>query len=180
MLDNRRDDLQQRRRLQYSMDNNQMMMHRDNVPDMSDMRVMGMQQQQTNLNRLDMNNQVMGMNNRQQMQQYRLDNDLNQMQRMDMRLENNLDNLENNMMRMRMMTKREAEGEADGEAGYGYQTYSETPFHKSFAGAYYTPDISPIHPVPAVPAVFNRGYSMYSAPGVFVGHPHPAMGHPIM
>ena len=57
-----------------------MMMHRDNVPDMSDMRVMGMQQQQTNLNRLDMNNQVMGMNNRQQMQQYRLDNDLNQMQ----------------------------------------------------------------------------------------------------
>lgn len=197
MLDNRRDDLQQRRRLQYSMDNNQMMMHRDNVPDMSDMRVMGMQQQQTNLNRLDMNNQVMGMNNRQQMQQYRLDNDLNQMQRMDMRLENNLDNLENNMMRMRMMTKREAEGEADGEAGYGYQTYSETPFHKSFAGAYYTPDISPIHPVPAVPAVhpvpavpavhpvpavpavFNRGYSMYSAPGVFVGHPHPAMGHPI-
>merc|ERR1712117_842503 len=124
-----------------------------------------MQQQQTNLNRLDMNNQVMGMNNRQQMQQYRL--------------ENNLDNLENNMMRMRMMTKREAEGEADGEAGYGYQTYSETPFHKSFAGAYYTPDISPIHPVPAVPAVhpvpavFNRGYRMYSAPGVFVGHPHP-------
>jgi len=197
MLDNRRDDLQQRRRLQYSMDNNQMMMHRDNVHDMSDMRVMGMQQQQTNLNRLDMNNQRMRMNNRQQMQQYRLDNDLNQMQRMDMRLENNLDNLENNMMRMRMMTKREAEGEADGEAGYGYQTYSETPFHKSFAGAYYTPDISPIHPVPAVPAVhpvpavpavhpvpavpavFNRGYSMYSAPGVFVGHPHPAMGHPI-
>jgi len=187
MLDNRRDDLDQRRMLQYSMDNNQMMMHRDNV---HDMRVMGMQQQQglqTNLNRLDMNNQVMRMNNRQQMQQYRLDNDLNQMQRMDMRLENNLDNLENNMMRM--MTKREAEGEADGEAGYGYQTYSETPFHKSFAGAYYTPDISPIHPVPAVPAVhpvpavpavFNRGYSMYSAPGVFVGHPHPAMGHPIM
>ena len=92
---------------------------------------------------------------------------------MDMRLENNLDNLENNMMRMRMMTKREAEGEADGEAGYGYQTYSETPFHKSFAGAYYTPDIHPVpsvpavhpvpavpavHPVPAVPAVFNRGY----------------------
>ena len=81
-----------------------------------------------------------------------------------MRLENNLDNLENNMMRMRMMTKREAEGEADGEAGYGYQTYSETPFHKSFAGAYYTPDIHPVpavpavHPVPAVPAVFNRGY----------------------
>jgi len=190
MLDNRRDDLDQRRMLQYSMDNNQMMMHRDNV---HDMRVMGMQQQQqglqTNLNRLDMNNQVMRMNNRQQMQQYRLDNDLNQMQRMDMRLENNLDNLENNMMRMRMMTKREAEGEADGEAGYGYQTYSETPFHKSFAGAYYTNDISPIHPipavpavhpVPAVPAVFNRGYSMYSAPGVFVGHPHPAMGHPIM
>merc|ERR1719268_19426 len=124
-----------------------------------------------------MNNQVMRMNNRQQMQQYRLDNDLNQIQRMDMRLENNLDNLENNMMRM--MTKREAEGEADGEAGYGYQTYSETPFHKSFAGAYYTPDISPIHPVPAVPAVHHRGYSMYSAPGVFVGHPHPAMGHPI-
>merc|ERR1719175_385159 len=184
MLDNRRDDLDQRRMLQYSMDNNQMMMHRDNVHDMSDMRVMGMQQQQqglqTNLNRLDMNNQVMRMNNRQQMQQYRLDNDLNQMQRMDMRLDNNM---------MRMMTKREAEGEADGEAGYGYQTYSETPFHKSFAGAYYTPDISPIHPVPAVPAVhpvpavpavFNRGYSMYSAPGVFVGHPHPAMGHPIM
>merc|ERR1711973_665673 len=138
------------------------------------MRVMGMQQQ-SNLNRLDMNNLRMRMNNRQQMQQYRLDNDLNQMQRMDMRLENNLDNLENNMMRMRMMTKREAEG--DGEAGYGYQTYSETPFHKSFAGAYYTPDISPIHPVPAVPAVFNRGYSMYSAPGVFMGHPHPAMGH---
>merc|ERR1719204_3020841 len=150
------------------------MMHRDNV---HDMRVMGMQQQQqglqTNLNRLDMNNQVMRMNNRQQLQQYRLDNDLNQMQR----------------MRMRMMTKREAEGEADGEAGYGYQTYSETPFHKTFAGAYYTPDISPIHPipavpavhpVPAVPAVFNRGYSMYSAPGVFVGHPHPAMGHPFM
>ena len=86
---------------------------------------------------------------------------------MDMRFENNLDNLENNLMRMRMMTKREAEGEADGEAGYGYQTYSETPFHKSFAGAYYTPNISPIHPVPAVPAVhpvpavpavFNRGY----------------------
>merc|ERR1719410_1747133 len=128
-----------------------MMMHRDNVHDMSDMGVMGMQQQQglqTNLNRLNMNNQVMRMNNRQQMQQYRLDNDLNQMRRMDMRLENNLDNLENNMMRMRMMTKREAEG--DGEAGYGYQTYSETPFHKSFAGAYYTPDI---HPVPAVPAV---------------------------
>jgi len=181
MLDNRRDDLDQRRMLQYSMDNNQMMMHRDNV---HDMRVMGMQQQQqglqTNLNRLDMNNQVMRMNNRQQMQQYRLDNDLNQMQRMDMRLDNNM---------MRMMTKREAEGEADGEAGYGYQTYSETPFHKTFAGAYYTPDISPIHPipavpavhpVPAVPAVFNRGYSMYSAPGVFVGHPHPAMGHPIM
>merc|ERR1719495_2250890 len=114
--------------LRYSMDNNQMMMHRDNVHDMSDMRVMGMQQQQTNLNRLDMNNQRMRMNNR------------HQMQRMDMRLENNLDNLENNMMRMRMMTKREAEGEADGEAGYGYQTYSETPFHKSFAGAYYTPD----------------------------------------
>ena len=68
---------------------------------------------------------------------------------MDMRLDNNM---------MRMMTKREAEGEADGEAGYGYQTYSETPFHKTFAGAYYTPDISPIHPVPAVPAVFNRGY----------------------
>merc|ERR1719499_1390902 len=175
MLDNRRDDLDQRRMLQYSMDNNQMMMHRDNV---HDMRVMGMQQQQglqTNLNRLDMNNQVMRMNNRQQMQQYRLDNDLNQMQRM-----NNLDNLENNLMRMRMMTKREAEGEADGEAGYGYQTYSETPFHKTFAGAYYTNDISPIHPVPAVPAVYNRGYSMYSAPGVFVGHPHPAMGHPIM
>merc|ERR1719447_2702452 len=180
MLDNRRDDLDQRRMLQYSMDNNQMMMHRDNV---HDMRVLGMQQQQglqTNLNRLDMNNQVMRMNNRQQMQQYRLDNDLNQMQRMDMRLDNNM---------MRMMTKREAEGEADGEAGYGYQTYSETPFHKTFAGAYYTPDISPIHPipavpavhpVPAVPAVFNRGYSMYSAPGVFVGHPHPAMGHPIM
>jgi len=195
MLDNRRDDPQQRRMLQYSMDNNQMMMHRDNVHDMSDMRVMGMQQQQglqTNLNRLDMNNQRMRMNNRQQMQQYRLDNDLNQMQRM----ENNLHSLDNNMMRM--MTKREAEGEADGEAGYGYQTYSETPFHKSFAGAYYTNDISPIHPVPAVPAVhpvpavpavhpvpavpavFNRGYSMYSAPGVFVGHPHPAMGHPIM
>ena len=85
---------------------------------------------------------------------------------MDMRLENNLNNLENNMgMRMRMMTKREAEGEADADAGYGYQTYSETPFHKSFAGAYYTNDISPIrpvvpavHPVPAVPAVFNRGY----------------------
>merc|ERR1711951_49555 len=183
MLDNRRDDLDQRRMLQYSMDNNQMMMHRDNVHDMSDMRVMGMQQQQgfqTNLNRLDMNNQVVRMNNRQQMQQYRLDNDLNQMQRMDMRLDNNM---------MRMMTKREAEGEADGEAGYGYQTYSETPFHKSFAGAYYTPDISPIHPVPvvpavhpvpAVPAVFNRGYSMYSAPGVFVGPPPPAMGHPIM
>ena len=57
-----------------------MMMHRDNVHDMSDMRVMGMQQQQTNLNRLDMNNQRMRMNNRQQMQQYRLDNDLNQMQ----------------------------------------------------------------------------------------------------
>merc|ERR1719356_2415517 len=150
-----------------------MMMHRDNV---HDMRVMGMQQQQqglqTNINRLDVNNQVMRMNNRQQMQQYRLDNDLNQMQRMDMRLENN-------MMRMRMMTKREAEGEADGEAGYGYQTYSETPFHKSFAGAYYSNDISPIHPISAVPAVFNRGYSMYSAPGVFVGHPHPAMGHPI-
>merc|ERR1719166_759953 len=170
-LDNRRDDLDQRRMLQYSMDNNQMMMHRDNVHDMSDMRVMGMQRQQglqTNLNRLNMNNQVMRMNNRQQMQQYRLDNDLNQMQRMDMRLDNNM---------MRMMTKREAEGEADGEAGYGYQTYSETPFHKTFAGAYYTPDISPIHPIPAVPAVFNRGYSMYSAPGVFVGHPHPAMGH---
>merc|ERR1719166_425148 len=190
-LDNRRDDLDQRRMLQYSMDNNQMMMHRDNVHDMSDMRVMGMQQQQglqTNLNRLNMNNQVMRMNNRQQMQQYRLDNDLNQMQRMDMRLDNNM---------MRMMTKREAEGEADGEAGYGYQTYSETPFHKSFAGAFYTPDISPIHPVPAVPAVhpvpavpavhpvpavpavFNRGYSMYSAPGVFMGPPPPAMGHPI-
>merc|ERR1712113_177418 len=158
-------------------------MHGDNVHDMSDMRVMGMQQQ-SNLNRLDMNNLMMRMNNRQQIQQYRLDNDLNQMQRMDMRLENNLDNLENNMMRMRMMTKREAEGEADGEAGYGYQTYSETPFHKSFAGAYYTPDISPIHPVPAVPAVhpvpavpavFNRGYSMSSAPGVFVGPPPPAM-----
>merc|ERR1719385_285758 len=103
MLDNRRDDLDQRRMLQYSMDNNQMMMHRDNVHDMSDMRVMGMQQQQglqTNLNRLNMNNQVMRMNNRQQMQQYRLDNDLNQMQRMDMRLDNNM---------MRMMTKREAE-----------------------------------------------------------------------
>ena len=57
-----------------------MMMHRDNVHDMSDMRVMGMQQQQTNLNRLDMNNQVMRMNNRQQMQEYRLDDDLNQMQ----------------------------------------------------------------------------------------------------
>ena len=56
-----------------------MMMHRDNVHDMSDMRVMGMQQQ-SNLNRLDMNNQRMRMNNRQQMQQYRLDNDLNQMQ----------------------------------------------------------------------------------------------------
>ena len=57
-----------------------MMMHRDNF---HDMRVMGMQQQQglqTNLNRLDMSNQVMRMNNRQQMQQYRLDNDLNQMQ----------------------------------------------------------------------------------------------------
>jgi len=126
------------------------------------------------------------------MQQYRLDNDISQMQRMDMRLENNLNNLENNMgMRMRMMTKREAEGEADADAGYGYQTYSETPFHKSFAGAYYTNDISPIrpvvpavHPVPAVPAVFNRGYSMYSAPlatgGVFLGHPHPGMGHPIV
>merc|ERR1719336_1964951 len=79
MLDNRRDDLDQRRMLQYSMDNNQMMMNRGNV---HDMRVMGMQQQQqglqTNLNRLDMNNQVMRMNNRQQMQQYRLDNDLNQ------------------------------------------------------------------------------------------------------
>merc|ERR1719412_250006 len=159
-------------------------MHRDNVHDMSDMRLRDMQQQQhgmqSNLNRLDMNNQAMRMNNRQQMQQYRLDNDLNQMQRMDMRLDNNM---------MRMMTKREAEGEADGEAGYGYQTYSETPFHKTFAEAYYTNDISPIHPVPAlpavhpvpaVPAVFNRGYSMYSAPGVFVGHPHPAMGHPIM
>merc|ERR1711951_88717 len=99
MLDNRRDNRNQRRMLQYSMDNNQMMMHRDNVHDMSDMRVMGMPQQQqglqTNLNRLDMNNQVMRMNN------------LQQMQRMDMRLENNLDNLENNMMRMRMMTKRE-------------------------------------------------------------------------
>merc|ERR1719295_741118 len=98
-LDNRRDNLDQRRMLQYSMDNNQMMMYRDNV---HDMRVMGMQQQQqglqTNLNRLDMNNQVMRMNNRQQMQQYRLDNDLNQMQRMDMRLDNNM---------MRMMTKRE-------------------------------------------------------------------------
>merc|ERR1719322_1712312 len=97
MLDNRRDNRNQRRMLQYSMDNNQMMMHRGNV---HDMRVMGMQQQQglqTNLNRLDMNNQVMRMNNRQQMQQYRLDNDLNQMQRMDMRLENNLDNLENNL-----------------------------------------------------------------------------------
>merc|ERR1719391_1811970 len=74
LSDNRRDDLDQRRMLQYSMDNNQMMMHRDNV---HDMRVMGMQQQQqgfqTNLNRLDKNNQVMRMNNRQHMQQYRLD-----------------------------------------------------------------------------------------------------------
>jgi len=181
MLDNQRDDLQQRRMLQYSMDSNQMMMHRDNVHDMSDMRLRDMQQQQhgmqSNLNRLDMNNQRMRMNNRQQMQQYRLDNDINQMQRMGMRLENN----------MRMRIKREAEGESDGDAGYGYQTYTETPFHKSFARAYYTNDIRVVpalHPVSAVPAVFNRGYSMYSAPlatgGVFVGHPHPAMGHPIV
>merc|ERR1711974_80568 len=67
--------------LQYSMDSNQMMMHRDNVHDMSDMRLRDMQQQQhgmqSNLNRLDMNNQRMRMNNRQQMQQYRLDNDIN-------------------------------------------------------------------------------------------------------
>merc|ERR1711974_504370 len=48
---------------------------------------MGMQ---SNLNRLDMNNQRMRMNNLQQMQQYRLDNDINQMQRMGMRLENNM------------------------------------------------------------------------------------------
>merc|ERR1711974_542425 len=107
MLDNQRDDLQQRRMLQYSMDSNQMMMHRDNVHDMSDMRLRDMQQQQhgmqSNLNRLDMNNQRMRMNNRQQMQQYRLDNDINQMQRMGMRFENS----------MRMRIKREAEGESD-------------------------------------------------------------------
>ena len=81
-------------------------------------------------------------------------------------MENNLHSLDNNMMRM--MTKREAEGEADGEAGYGYQTYSETPFHKSFAGAYYTPDISPIHPIPAVPAV-------HPVPAVPAVHPVPAV-----
>merc|ERR1719499_2953122 len=82
--------------------------------------------------------QRMGLTQQQQIVNNMLDNrrdDLQQRRMLQYSMDNNQmmmhrDNV-HDMSVMRVMTKREAEGEADGEAGYGYQTYSETPFTRA-------------------------------------------------